>query len=53
MAAHPEQVASIRAGKEQVLGFLVGQIMKATRGKANPQLVNEVLRERVRGGGPA
>jgi aspartyl-tRNA(Asn)/glutamyl-tRNA(Gln) amidotransferase subunit B len=53
IAAHPEQVAAIRAGKEQVLGFLVGQIMKATRGQANPKLVNELLRERVRGGGAA
>jgi len=40
----PEQVAQFRAGKERVLGFLVGQVMKATGGKANPQLVQELLR---------
>ncbi len=34
-------------GKEQVLGFLVGQIMKSTRGKANPKLVNEILRKEL------
>ncbi|RMF64440.1 MAG: hypothetical protein D6743_09300, partial [Calditrichaeota bacterium] len=32
------------AGKEQLFGFLVGQVMKATRGKANPKMVNELLR---------
>ncbi|HEY5387821.1 MAG TPA: hypothetical protein VIL79_07950, partial [Thermoleophilia bacterium] len=34
-----------RAGKRQVLGFLVGQVMKATQGRANPKLVNELLRK--------
>jgi aspartyl-tRNA(Asn)/glutamyl-tRNA(Gln) amidotransferase subunit B len=43
LAANPEQVASFRAGKTKVRGFLVGQVMKATRGRANPQLVGEVL----------
>ena len=43
LAAHPEQVASIRAGKKGVLGFLVGQVMKETKGSANPKLVNELL----------
>lgn len=47
LAAHPEQVADYRAGKEKVFGFLVGQVMKATQGKANPQMVNEVLRRRL------
>ena len=41
---HPDQVAQFRRGKEQVLGFLVGQVMKSTGGKANPALVQEVLR---------
>ena len=36
-----------RAGKQQVLGFLVGQVMKASRGKANPQQVNEALRKQL------
>ncbi|HJQ84323.1 MAG TPA: Asp-tRNA(Asn)/Glu-tRNA(Gln) amidotransferase subunit GatB [Candidatus Binatia bacterium] len=44
IAKHPSQVAEIRAGKDRVLGFLVGQVMKATGGKANPQLVQELLR---------
>jgi aspartyl-tRNA(Asn)/glutamyl-tRNA(Gln) amidotransferase subunit B len=41
---HPSQVAEFKSGKDRVLGFLVGQVMKATGGKANPQLVQEVLR---------
>jgi aspartyl-tRNA(Asn)/glutamyl-tRNA(Gln) amidotransferase subunit B len=44
LAANPEQVEQFRAGKAQVLGFLVGQVMKASQGKANPQQVNAVLR---------
>ncbi len=43
--ANPAQVAQFRAGKEKVLGFFVGQIMKATQGRANPQQVNTLLRE--------
>ena len=43
VAANPAQVAQYRAGKQQVLGFFVGQVMKATKGRANPQLVNELL----------
>ncbi len=42
--AHPQQVAEYRAGKERLLGFFVGQVMKASRGKANPALVNERLK---------
>jgi aspartyl-tRNA(Asn)/glutamyl-tRNA(Gln) amidotransferase subunit B len=45
VARHPAQVAEFRAGKERVLGFLVGQVMKASGGKANPQLVQELLRK--------
>jgi aspartyl-tRNA(Asn)/glutamyl-tRNA(Gln) amidotransferase subunit B len=44
IAANPEQVGQYRAGKTQVLGFLVGQVMKASQGKANPKQVNETLR---------
>ena len=44
LARHPDQVVQFRAGKERVLGFLVGQVMKSTKGKANPQLVQELLR---------
>jgi aspartyl-tRNA(Asn)/glutamyl-tRNA(Gln) amidotransferase subunit B len=44
LGQHPEPVASYRAGKTATLGFLVGQVMKATGGKANPKRVNELLR---------
>jgi aspartyl-tRNA(Asn)/glutamyl-tRNA(Gln) amidotransferase subunit B len=47
IAANPSQVEQYRSGKTQVLGFFVGQIMKASRGKANPQLVNEMLRDKL------
>ncbi|MDY0323105.1 MAG: Asp-tRNA(Asn)/Glu-tRNA(Gln) amidotransferase subunit GatB [Candidatus Carbobacillus sp.] len=40
---NPQSVADYRAGKDRALGFLVGQVMKETKGKANPQLVNELL----------
>jgi aspartyl-tRNA(Asn)/glutamyl-tRNA(Gln) amidotransferase subunit B len=42
---HPAQVADYRGGKQQVFGFLVGQLMKETRGKADARVANEVLRE--------
>jgi aspartyl-tRNA(Asn)/glutamyl-tRNA(Gln) amidotransferase subunit B len=44
---YPEQVQQYRDGKTKVLGFLVGQIMKATQGKANPGQVNEILRNKL------
>ncbi len=44
VAAHPAQAADYRAGKTKLLGFFVGQVMKATGGKANPRQVNELLR---------
>lgn len=47
IAAHPEQLAHYRAGKEALLGFFVGQVMKASKGKANPKIVNERLREKL------
>ena len=49
LAACAAQVEEYRAGKEKVFGFLVGQVMKATRGKANPQMVNEILRGKLQG----
>ncbi len=49
VAACAAQVEEYRAGKEKVFGFLVGQVMKATRGKANPQMVNEILRGKLQG----
>ncbi|MEK7706181.1 MAG: Asp-tRNA(Asn)/Glu-tRNA(Gln) amidotransferase subunit GatB [Myxococcota bacterium] len=48
MTQQPDSVTSYRAGNEKVLGFLVGQVMKATGGKANPKLVNELLRRKLR-----
>ncbi len=45
--ANPKQVEQFLAGKEQVIGFFVGQIMKESRGKANPQMVNQLLREKL------
>ena len=43
VAANPGPVDDFRNGKEKALGFLVGQVMKATKGKANPKLVNDIL----------
>ena len=43
--AHPEQLAQYAAGKSKLFGFFVGRAMQATRGKANPTLVNELLKE--------
>jgi aspartyl-tRNA(Asn)/glutamyl-tRNA(Gln) amidotransferase subunit B len=45
--ANPTQVTQYREGKSQVLGFFVGQVMKASRGKANPQQVNELLKAKL------
>jgi aspartyl-tRNA(Asn)/glutamyl-tRNA(Gln) amidotransferase subunit B len=45
--ANPDQVAQYRAGKQKVLGFFVGQVMKASQGKANPAQVNELLRKKL------
>ncbi|MCL6621956.1 MAG: Asp-tRNA(Asn)/Glu-tRNA(Gln) amidotransferase subunit GatB [Syntrophobacterales bacterium] len=45
LAAHPKEVADYRAGKTKVLGFFVGQLMKRTKGQANPQLANEIFRK--------
>jgi aspartyl-tRNA(Asn)/glutamyl-tRNA(Gln) amidotransferase subunit B len=47
LAAHSQQVSQYRSGNEKVFGFLVGQVMKATQGKASPQMVNEMLRKKL------
>jgi len=47
IAAHPEVVEDYRKGKKKALGFFVGQVMKETRGKANPQIVNKLLLARL------
>jgi len=48
IAANPAQVEQFRAGKEKVLGFFVGQIMKQSKGKANPGQVNQLLRDKLK-----
>jgi len=47
LAANPKQVAQYKSGKEKVFSFLVGQVMKATKGKVNPQMANEILRQKL------
>jgi aspartyl-tRNA(Asn)/glutamyl-tRNA(Gln) amidotransferase subunit B len=47
LAANPKSVEEFRAGKEKAFNALVGQVMKATKGKANPQQVNDLLRRRL------
>lgn len=47
LAQNADQVAEYRSGKDKVFGFLVGQIMKATKGKANPAQVNELLKKKL------
>ncbi len=47
LADNPKSVEDFRSGKERALGFLVGQVMKATKGKANPDLVNRLLKEKL------
>ncbi|MBN1474161.1 MAG: Asp-tRNA(Asn)/Glu-tRNA(Gln) amidotransferase GatCAB subunit B, partial [Syntrophaceae bacterium] len=46
---NPQQLADYRAGKEKLFGFFVGQVMKATQGKANPQIVNDLLKKMLAG----
>ncbi|MCD6055658.1 MAG: glutamyl-tRNA(Gln) amidotransferase, subunit [Gammaproteobacteria bacterium] len=49
IAVHPEQVAEYRSGKEKLFGFFVGQMMKKTQGKANPDEVNKLLKTKLNG----
>jgi aspartyl-tRNA(Asn)/glutamyl-tRNA(Gln) amidotransferase subunit B len=49
IAANPGQVAQYRAGKDKLFGFFVGQVMKESQGKANPQQVNAILKEKLNG----
>jgi aspartyl-tRNA(Asn)/glutamyl-tRNA(Gln) amidotransferase subunit B len=51
VAANPDAVEQIRKGRTNAFGFLVGQVMKASKGKANPKIVNELLAAAVRGAG--
>jgi aspartyl-tRNA(Asn)/glutamyl-tRNA(Gln) amidotransferase subunit B len=47
LAAHPDEVARFRGGEDKLLGFFVGQVMKASRGKANPGLANAALKKKL------
>jgi aspartyl-tRNA(Asn)/glutamyl-tRNA(Gln) amidotransferase subunit B len=47
LADHPGPVADVKGGKTKAIGFLVGQVMKASKGAANPQKVNELIRGRL------
>jgi aspartyl-tRNA(Asn)/glutamyl-tRNA(Gln) amidotransferase subunit B len=49
IAAHPDEAERFKGGEAKLQGFFVGQIMKATRGQANPQIVNKLLKERLKG----
>ncbi len=49
LTAHPKEVEAFRAGKTKLQGFFVGQLMKQTRGKADPKLVNKLLNEKLKG----
>jgi len=49
MAANMGQVEEYRGGKDKVFGFFVGQVMKAMKGKANPAVVNDLLKQKLAG----
>ncbi|MGQ9571864.1 MAG: Asp-tRNA(Asn)/Glu-tRNA(Gln) amidotransferase subunit GatB [Dehalococcoidia bacterium] len=51
LAANAKAVADYQSGKQEALRFLIGQVMRETRGRANPDLVNDILRRRLEGGG--
>ncbi|PIP06170.1 MAG: hypothetical protein COX51_09485 [Syntrophobacteraceae bacterium CG23_combo_of_CG06-09_8_20_14_all_50_8] len=50
IAANPGQLAQYRGGKDKLFGFFVGQAMKATKGKANPQIINDLLKKMLSAG---
>ena len=47
MEKNPKEVAAYRSGKTKLLGFFVGQVMRETRGKANPKMVNDILKAKL------
>ena len=49
IADNPDQAQEVRDGKEKTIGWFVGQVMQATGGKANPKMVNELLRKKLSG----
>jgi aspartyl-tRNA(Asn)/glutamyl-tRNA(Gln) amidotransferase subunit B len=50
ITANPKQLEQYRSGKDKLFGFFVGQVMKATQGKANPQLINDLLKKMLTDG---
>lgn len=44
---HPKQLKSYKGGKQKLFGFFVGQVMKASKGRANPSLVNSLLKQKL------
>ena len=49
LVQHADKVAEYRSGKEKLFGFFVGQVMKATAGKANPAMLNDLLKKKLAG----
>ena len=49
LAAHPDELAKYREGKKNLMGFFMGQLMKATRGAADPKAANQILRAKLEG----
>jgi len=49
LEANPNQLAQYRSGRDKLFGYFVGQVMKATRGKANPQVINDLLKKMLAG----
>jgi aspartyl-tRNA(Asn)/glutamyl-tRNA(Gln) amidotransferase subunit B len=47
LEANPKEVAAYRGGKTKLMGFFVGQVMRATRGQANPKMVNSILKRKL------
>ena len=50
LASNEDKVAEYRGGKDKLFGFFVGQVMKASKGQANPVMVNQLLRDKLDGG---
>ncbi|MEW5726781.1 MAG: Asp-tRNA(Asn)/Glu-tRNA(Gln) amidotransferase GatCAB subunit B, partial [Pseudomonadota bacterium] len=48
MAANPDKVAEVKAGKDKLIGWFVGQVMKATQGKANPAMLNDLIAKKFK-----
>ena len=48
LSKNKEKVSQYKSGKEKLLGFFVGEVMKASKGKANPQLVNQILKNNLK-----